>query len=320
MLSKQVVCFKILHFLLGEPAVKLHVTSHNTWSLEIPLLSSVHFVTSNFHYVLVRGFKGFLLGWVFFMRNPFHPLYLLPISHPSSWHWWFHSRQWNGCILWVWQVIFFLPAFPHSSVCPLTFPFFPANSQHILFHNSLSQDVLEHLFIFLLFLCFLDRFINILAVVPFHVCCSLSHSHSCMLPVRASDPGQYYQLSTTTHSWILWVVEFSHLRCRGSLGLAVLLGEVHGCAAFGASSALKIALVLYKISSTPSSCVPTFLGQKVQPAGGLPATWGLSWRWLPPQHVAHHPVLGSAGGLTGPLLDAEQPELLFPVFESYRKK
>lgn len=46
MLSKQVVCFKVL--LLHEPAVKLQLTSHNTWSLGIPLSSSVHFVASNF--------------------------------------------------------------------------------------------------------------------------------------------------------------------------------------------------------------------------------------------------------------------------------
>lgn len=156
----------------------------------------------------------------------------------------------------------FLPAFSHSFIYPLTFPFFPANLHHILLHNSSSQDVLEHLFIFLLFLCFLDRFINILAVSSFHVHCSLSHSHSCMLPVWALDPGQYYQLSTTSHSWIIWVVELSHLRCRDILGLAVLLGEIRGCAAFGTSSVLEIVLVLYKISSTLSSCVPTCLRQK----------------------------------------------------------
>lgn len=147
-----------------------------------------------------------------------------------------------------------MPAFSLSSIYPLTFPFFPANSQHILFHNSLSQDVLEHLrWVFLLFLFFLDRFINILAVGSFRAHCSLSPLHSCVLPVWASDPG----LSTTTHSWIIRLVEFSHRRRRGSLGLAVLLGEVPGCAAYGASS--EIALVVYKISSSPSS----FLGQKV---------------------------------------------------------
>jgi len=43
----------------------------------------------------------------------------------------------------------------------------------------------------------------------------------------------------------------------------MLLGEVCGCAAFEASSALGIALVLCKISSTPWSCLHAFLGRKV---------------------------------------------------------
>lgn len=129
--------------------------------------------------------------------------------------------------------------------------------------------------------------------------CSLSHSHSCMLPARALDPGQYYQLSTTTHSWIIWVVEFSHLRCRGSLGLAVLLGEVHACAAFGASSALKIALVLYKISSTPSSCVPTFLGQKVMQQDH--PSQSASLHWVNTSFYRYNPRLGLALYLIAPV-------------------